>query len=304
MDTTRDTLLSLVQDVHNPLNVFDGKEHVLDHVISRVEKYHFNKAHVVSEPYTAYMTYACRDFQTVQFPEPRDIEINMMPFRPHDLDTVPKEYSKYIPLIRQCYIGNYEYNYAKIRGDPTAVVSVRDRVCYLTVHESLVRVGETQRRPGLHIERPGCIARGGRLAVGMEARDIVWGLGRSSPDGRMPVDGIYFASNLGGTSEVYPNLIEAPREVTDAHGGIEHLREFLGTPYRLKAGEMCWITDRTPHASLPVTAPADDPDAEFVYRQFFRVVVGKISVWYSKHNTANPLGVLPDAEIVDDDKFA
>jgi hypothetical protein len=62
--------------------------------------------------------------------------------------------------------------------------------------------------------------------------------------------------------------------------------------------------DRTPHESLPVKAPENDPMATHAYRQFFRLVVGSISVWYSKHNTPNPLGMLPDAPISNEDKFA
>ena len=34
-----------------------------------------------------------------------------------------------------------------------------------------------------------------------------------------------------------------------------------------------------------------------------KLVVGPIGVWYSKHNTPNPLGVQPDVEIVEFDKF-
>jgi hypothetical protein len=37
-------------------------------------------------------------------------------------------------------------------------------------------------------------------------------------------------------------------------------------------------------------------------RQFFRLVVGRISAWYSAHSTANPL-VEPDAPVVHGDKF-
>jgi hypothetical protein len=34
-------------------------------------------------------------------------------------------------------------------------------------------------------------------------------------------------------------------------------------------------------------------------------VVGKVSVWYSKHNTTNPLcPVPPGVLVIDDDKFA
>ena len=37
-------------------------------------------------------------------------------------------------------------------------------------------------------------------------------------------------------------------------------------------------------------------------RRYFRLVVGKVSHWYSRHSTANPL-VKPDAKVLDEDKF-
>lgn len=71
------------------------------------------------------------------------------------------------------------------------------------------------------------------------------------------------------------------------------MRHLLG--YSVKANEMVWMTDRTPHESLPVK--------QTCYRQFFRLVVGKVGGWFPKHNTPNPLGVQPDCPIFDVDKF-
>lgn len=102
---------------------------------------------------------------------------------------------------------------------------------------------------------------------------------------------------------MYPNLLVKPEDVTDDHGGCEHLRDHEGVGENLKKNHLYWITDRTPHESLPVQPPADDPDAKYVYRQFIRIVVGRISVWYSKHNTPNPFGLQPDAPISDINKF-
>jgi hypothetical protein len=49
------------------------------------------------------------------------------------------------------------------------------------------------------------------------------------------------------------------------------------------AGELVWITDRTPHESLPITDLSKR-------RQFFRLVVGEISYWFADHSTSNPTG--------------
>jgi hypothetical protein len=129
---------------------------------------------------------------------------------------------------------------------------------------------------------------------------IGWGQGTYEGG---PVDGIYLASSVAGSTRVWPVTVVDPEcgfedgcGFADAHGGIEHARARLGGPgYALGAGEVCWITDRTPHEAVPAEKSG--------MRQFFRLVVGPISVWHSKHNTPNPLGVLPDAPVSDVDKF-
>ena len=73
-------------------------------------------------------------------------------------------------------------------------------------------------------------------------------------------------------------------------GDIEHMRSFLpGEGEVLEPGQLYWITDRTPHESLPLK--------ERTYRQFFRIVTSDVSLWYRDHSTANPLGVVPDPDI-------
>ena len=183
-----------------------------------------------------------------------------------------------------------------------------DRIAYLTIQEGWVPVGETQRRPGLHIERPGP---GGRFVTpgpppfdrDSEFSSLSWGLGHWGTDGH-PVDGFYMMSSVADSCRVWPTLIDDPEDVTDQHGGIEHMRDYLGPGMPLAANEMCWITDRTPHESMPLAAPPEDPTATRVYRQFFRLVVGPISVWYTKHNTPSPVGVPPEAQVSHEDKFA
>merc|ERR1712223_684671 len=64
-------------------------------------------------------------------------------------------------------------------------------------------------------------------------------------------------------------------------------------------GRLYWLTDRTPHESLPLKTGA--------FRQFFRLVTSQVSLWYADHSTPNPLGVKPDpaiTRIVVGDKFS
>lgn len=239
------------------------------------------------------------------FPAPRGRCVNMMPVDLWHLEsTLPADLHDYIPLIRACPVLLYSFDDFDANG--FRVKERKQRIVYLTVHETeTVPAGTTQRRSGLHIERPGSsrITNGwlcNREADPSKHRELCWGLGCCiSKDGNtdMPVDGIYMASTVAGSSAVYSALIKEPEAVTDAHGALpEVMRTHLGEPYTLNARELCWMTDRTPHEALP--QPSTGP------RQFFRLVAGPISVWYSRHNTPNPLGVQPEAPISDEDKFA
>jgi hypothetical protein len=109
-----------------------------------------------------------------------------------------------------------------------------------------------------------------------EYQILAWGMGHVCDEG-IPIGGIYMSSSVTGSSAVWPVQISTPREVADAHGGIEHMRGHLGVPRILEANQLCWFTDRTPHEALPVEAPKHNPGAEFVYRQFFPLVAGPIS---------------------------
>ena len=67
----------------------------------------------------------------------------------------------------------------------------------------------------------------------------------------------------------------------------------------MESDQVYWITDRTPHESLPLQSTR--------MRQFFRIVTSEVSFWYKDHSTSNPLGVLPDpatTQIVVGDKFS
>ena len=69
-------------------------------------------------------------------------------------------------------------------------------------------------------------------------------------------------------------------------GDIEYLRCALpkSSCHELEAGQIYWITDRTPHESIPLEAGTE--------RQFFRIVTSTVSYWYKDHSTENPLGTV------------
>ena len=238
-------------------------------------------------------------------PSGKTIDVNMMPVNLWALDTsLPEDLRQYANLIGALPIVKYDLSTTKMKP----------KIVYLTVQEGKVPVGRSQRRPGVHIERPASIG-GGEVSRGFSGfkkslsvaekkyLDLAWGLGSCPKGVDIPVDGIYVATSVSDSCAVWPALIDKPECVTDAHGGVEPLRPFLGDPVLLQAGEVCWMTDRTPHASLPLRAPDGDPAATHVFRQFFRLVAGPVSVWYAKHNTPNPTGTQPDAPCVSVNKF-
>ena len=140
--------------------------------------------------------------------------------------------------------------------------------------------------------------------------------------------GIFMASNVADTTAVWNCTInDEEGEFIGAHGDIEHFRELLGIccsfmliccesinlialfcsrtgPHTrtLEAGELIWMTDRTPHESLPIPASAGTAQR----RQYFRLVVGQVTAWFADHSTPNPLGTVPPPEvrIVRGDKFS
>jgi hypothetical protein len=188
--------------------------------------------------------------RTVLFPESRGLMVDMMPFKLFDAEkTLPEELWPYLDMIADCLY-----------------FACSDRVAYLTVLESDVAPGATQGRPGLHIKSP--TVRGQSLRCGYGHMSASW----------MPYDGIFMASSVAGALTVLPITIDRPERVADAHGGIDHLKKY-GKKYgkivedrELAAGELCWITDRTPHEANPNRTDS------VVHHQFFSLVVGPVSV--------------------------
>jgi len=64
-------------------------------------------------------------------------------------------------------------------------------------------------------------------------------------------------SQITGSTAVFDCVIDNLPAVAGPLGDLEHMRaalhKFAGPPTILGANELCWITDRTPHESLPLT---------------------------------------------------
>lgn len=224
----------------------------------------------------------------VQFPNPIGLNVNMLPFIMGDKNSLPEPLRCYFPLILQCPVSEDEYG----------------KVVYLTVSEGQVEADSTQRRSGLHVEAAGGIAGvNGKLLAGTESnwgggvRDSFYMGGDVEGEPDKYNGGLFMASNVNDSCEIWDALVGKGHGIVDYHGSGEHLRPFIGKGTKLKANELAWLTDRTPHEALPQTKSG--------YRQFFRLVTSNISVWFRQHSTANPKVPIPDhVVVIDDNKFA
>mmetsp|Transcript_123682 Transcript_123682/g.309106 ORF Transcript_123682/g.309106 Transcript_123682/m.309106 type:complete len:477 (-) Transcript_123682:21-1451(-) len=211
------------------------------------------------------------------FPKPQNININMMPFVMGNKSSLPKQYHGYWPMIERCL-----------------TPLERGKIGFLTIQESAVKAGNSQRRPGLHLETPGIVMRRGRV---VDVR-LAWGQGEVD-EGEQILGGLYTASTVRNSCRAWDMRIGNPKEVVGPLGEAEHLRELLGDGEVLANSILYWMTDATPHESMPL--------AENATRQYFRLVTSDVSVWYEKHSTRNPNGIKPDPKvtrILTHDKFA
>ena len=245
----------------------------------------------------------------VGFPKPSGIKVNMMPFiYGIGPSALPEKLRHYWPLVEAC-----EDHTAGERFEgndhASSLVDEKGKTFYLTIMETSAKEakGGPQRRGGMHTE--GFLAehtfgalRTGRAmertgdAAGKFGQDPswqAWGFGNGADHS----GGVYMVSNVTNSTCVWN--IELPREVGGASrlgGDCEHLRDELGAGHYLEAGELIWMTDATPHESVPLL--------EGTARSYFRLVTAGVGVWWAKHSTPNPLGTPPDCPIRHDDKFA
>ena len=229
------------------------------------------------------------DGRGISFPKPSNININMMPF------ILERDFKK-------CRLPDYLKSYW---GHLILLCQFDDdeigKVCYLTIHESKVDKDCSQRRPGLHTERPGKLELrsgshdGREKGSGMtEVQDNRiyhhWGMGIGSYDKNSfkIKGGIFMASNVDDSCQVWDCQVMDDNLIGHL-GDVEHLRSLLPESEMMKANCIYWITDRTPHESLPLKKDT--------FRQYFRLVTSQVSLWFEEHSTENPLGVVPDPKI-------
>lgn len=270
-------------DEGSPWHKFGGNDLVLRKIVSYLRDYWRSSIDCGD-------VYASRAAQDVSFPEFTGININMMPILIGVEHSIPKEYRQYQDVIARCPVRRSEWG----------------SVGYLTIHESVVEEeNQSQRRPGLHVESPGRITMSGipledagSWGPGSHALTLAWGRGMYDCQRELGeyVGGIFMGSTVSNSCRIWNAKVKDP-DVINQLGDIEHLRSALPEGYNMAANEIVWMTDMTPHESLPLPAGTK--------RQYFRLVSSGISVWYSKHSTPNPIGIVPPdhVKIIHTDKF-
>ena len=222
----------------------------------------------------------CCKVGEMAFPDPSGIQVNMMPFRMH-------------PDFSKTGLPDYLKPYFDALVPPTTSLDFEEgKICYLSVDERFVKKGEHHRRPGLHTECPGRLQVRGLGSSKLYCYYHQWGFALGHMKG-----GIYMASNVGGTCQGWNCKIMEPEDeslidtVIRPHGDVAHLRQFLPEDGRtvMEEGAVYWLSDRTPHESLPM--PEDGT------RQWVRLVTSQVSAWFADHSTPNPNGIVPDPSI-------
>ena len=268
-------LMEGVHDENSPLSLLLGREASLLRKI-----YELHVASWVDDIQLTTHTSEAISFSPcarINFPEPQDRSVNMLPFVLGDKDSLPNDLQDYYDLIMACPLQDSEVG----------------KVLYLTVEEGFVEAGGTQRRGGLHIEspryskflQPASHEQGEWRGV---PRRIGWGQGVLKND--QFIGGLYMASTVAKTCRVYHALVQ--KSAVDTHGGLDHLADMIPEEkgYDMRQNELVWMTDRTPHVVLP--------QEQREYRQFFRLVTSSLSIWNAVHNTANPKVPLPPHVVV------
>lgn len=215
-----------------------------------------------------------RTYIDIQLPKPDYadlINVNMMPFILSEKGSLPLNLQKYWEYIENCR----EFSLA----------TLDDKVAYLTIQESFVKKGETQRRPGLHIESPV-----GSSILGQRSGSRWWGGGYEG--------GIFLASNVPESFEIWKCSVD--NKLVGKFGGVGILNNFEDLipikKLRNEKHQIYILNDHVPHEGLPMK--------EDGFRQFFRLVIGKVSVWYIDHSTPNPLcSVGNDTKVIHGNKF-
>jgi hypothetical protein len=196
----------------------------------------------------------------IKFPIFTGLKCTMMPFIQGDSSSLPDIFKSYSKIINENYLEKGE-------------------IGFLTIHESFVEAGKSQR--GYNSKG---ITRNVHIEVGRKNSENRWGgSGGSSWGGRGKTilednTMVLIANSISDTCKYWNTLELSETKDGDLSDYIEKYPENTGQ--LLKSGEVAKISIFTPHECIP--------QKESNYRQFFRIV-GKGVQGREDYFTINPL---------------
>ena len=195
---------------------------------------------------------------TIQFPKFTGVKCNMMPFVQGDSESLPEAYKPYAQIVDENYLEKGE-------------------VGYLTIHESNVGAGQSQRGYNAH-----GLNRNVHIEVGRYENKNSWGGGNSWGGKRAVLldddTMVLIANSISDTCRVWNAQEMAFTNDGDLSAYIDKYPECTGR--LMKAGELAKISIFTPHECIPQKQSGP--------RQFFRIV-GKGVHGRESYFTVNPL---------------
>jgi hypothetical protein len=179
----------------------------------------------------------------IKFPEFTGIKCNMMPFIQGDSSSLPSEYRSYSEIIKENYIE-------------------KGQIGYLTIHESFVQGGKSQR--GYNSSG---IKRNVHVEVGRRNDVNFWGGGGGGWGGRLDTiladeTKVLISNSVSDTCRVWNVEDRSYTKDGDLSQYIDKYPEETGT--LLKSGELAKISIFTPHECISQLQDSN--------RQFFRIV--------------------------------
>ncbi|MEB3330794.1 MAG: hypothetical protein VKQ33_16335, partial [Candidatus Sericytochromatia bacterium] len=176
---------------------------------------------------------------TVQLPAFSGTRIMMMPFLLEDGSSIPADLFPWREFVGQL---------TKKAGAP------EQGVAYLTIDEALIQAGETQRRPGLHVD-----------GIGPDGREGGWGGGGGwGTNGMIVAASVACCNVFAGDFQGYPG----------PNGDCAHLADECDSKQAvlLEANQAYWLGPMTVHEVFPMK--------ETVKRQFVRISMPSNAPWY------------------------